>query len=83
MKMRSISGVIEKVRQGGCVLDCAVFVAYGIDYEGKRTVLGVSTGLSEGEVHWRGFLDSLIARGLHAVQSIMLIRKVPVVNFLF
>jgi len=52
------------------VLDCAVFVAYGIDYQGKRTVLGVSTGLSEAEVHWRGFLDSLIARGLHAVQSI-------------
>jgi transposase-like protein len=65
-----LDALYEKVRQGGCVLDCAVFVAYGIDYQGKRTVLGVSTGLSEAEVHWRGFLDSLIARGLHAVQSI-------------
>lgn len=65
-----LDALYESVRQGGCVLDCAVFVAYGIDYEGKRTVLGVSTGLSEAEIHWRGFLDSLIARGLHAVQSI-------------
>ena len=64
-----LDALYENVRQGGCVLDCAVFVAYGIDYEGKRTVLGVSTGLSESEVHWRGFLESLIARGLHAVQS--------------
>lgn len=65
-----LDALYESVRQGGCVLDCAVFIAYGIDYEGKRTVLGVSTGLSEAEVHWRGFLESLIARGLHAVQSI-------------
>lgn len=65
-----LDALYESVRQGGCVLDCAVFVAYGIDYEGKRTVLGVSTGLSEAEVHWRGFLESLISRGLHAVQSI-------------
>ena len=65
-----LDALYESVRQGGCVLDCAVFIAYGIDYEGKRTVLAVSTGLSEAEVHWRGFLESLIARGLHAVQSI-------------
>ncbi len=65
-----LDALYESVRQGGCVLDCAVLIAYGIDYEGKRTVLGVSTGLSEAEVHWRGFLESLIARGLHAIQSI-------------
>jgi transposase-like protein len=30
-------------------------------------VLGISVALSEAEVHWRGFLDSLVARGLRGV----------------
>ncbi len=60
----------EKIRQGGCVVDSAVLVAYGIDAEGKRHVLGMSVSLSEAEVHWRGFLDSLVARGLHGLQCI-------------
>jgi hypothetical protein len=33
-----------------------------------RRVLGVSVALSEAEVHWRTFLDSLIKRGLRAVK---------------
>lgn len=60
----------EKVRHGGCVVDCAVLVAVGIDPEGKRSILGVSVKLSEAEVHWREFLGSLIARGLHGVELI-------------
>jgi putative transposase len=65
-----LDAIYEKVRQGGCVLDCAVLIAYGVDYNGKRTILGVSTALSEAEVHWRGFLESLVARGLHGLLSI-------------
>jgi putative transposase len=60
----------EKVRHGGCVVDCAVLVAVGIDPDGKRAILGVSVKLSEAEVHWREFLGSLIARGLHGVELI-------------
>src|SRR3954447_25148169 len=55
----------EKVRHGGPVRSCAVLVAIGIDPEGKRSILGVSVSLSEAEVHWRDFLASLAARGLH------------------
>ena len=33
-------------------------------------VLGVSVALSEHEVHWRTFLQSLVARGLCGVQRI-------------
>lgn len=65
-----LDAIYEKVRQGGCVLDCAVLIAYGVDYNGKRTILGVSTALSEAEVHWRAFLESLVARGLHGLLSI-------------
>jgi transposase-like protein len=57
----------EKVRQGGQLVDCAVLVAIGISQDGKRSVLGVSVALSEAEVHWRSFLASLQARGLHGL----------------
>jgi len=60
----------EKVRHGGTVVDCAVLVAVGVLPNGKRTVLGVSAALSEAEVHWREFLQSLVARGLHGVELI-------------
>ena len=60
----------EKVRQGGHALDCATLVAIGIDEFGKRDVLGVSVKLSEAEVHWRDFLQSLQARGLHGITLI-------------
>lgn len=60
----------EKVREAGCVRDCAVLVAIGVDAEGHRSVLGVSVSLSEAEVHWREFFKSLLARGLHGVELI-------------
>jgi putative transposase len=60
----------EKVRHAGSVIDCAVLVAVGVLPDGKRTVLGVSAKLSEAEVHWRDFLQSLVERGLHGVEMI-------------
>lgn len=60
----------EKVRQGGVVQDAAVLVAVGVDSAGKRQVLGVSVALSEHEVHWRAFLQSLVERGLGGVRLI-------------
>jgi transposase-like protein len=61
----------EKVRQGGVVRDAAVLSAIGIDKEGKRRILGVSAKLSEAEVHWRDFLDNLVARGLRGVTFVV------------
>ena len=61
----------EKVREAGCVRDCALLVAIGIDEEGRRSVLGVSVSLSEAEVHWRDFLKSLLTRGLHGLELIV------------
>jgi putative transposase len=60
----------EKVRQSGCVVDSAVCIAYGIDTVGRRHVLGVSIALSEAEVLWRAFLESLAERGLHGLKGI-------------
>ncbi len=61
----------EKVRHGGSVVDCAVLLAVGITPEGKRSILGVSVSLSEAEVHWRAFLESLQNRRLHGVRLIV------------
>ena len=36
------------------------------DENSRRVILGVSTALSEAEVHWRGALTSLQERGLNA-----------------
>jgi transposase-like protein len=61
----------ERVREGGKIIDCAVLVAVGITADGRRRILGVSVALSEAEVHWRTFLDSLIRRGLKGVKMIV------------
>jgi putative transposase len=61
----------EKVRHGGVVRDAAVLSAIGIGPDERRRVLGVSVALSEAEVHWRGFLEGLVARGLRGVEFIV------------
>jgi len=61
----------QKIRHNGFVRDFAILVAIGIDPEGKRHVLGISASLSEAEVHWREFLQSLGTRGLHGVEFIV------------
>jgi len=61
----------EKVRQNGVVLDVALLSAVGILPNGRRSVLGVSIALSEAEVHWRDFLESLLKRGMRGVTYIV------------
>jgi transposase-like protein len=61
----------EKIRHGGSVVSCAVLIAVGINLEGHRSLLGVSVSLSEAEVHWRDFIASLQARGMHGVKLIV------------
>ncbi len=60
----------EKVRIDGIVRDATILSAIGIGPDSRRSLLGVSVALSEAEVHWRLFLDSLVRRGLRGVQFI-------------
>lgn len=61
----------QHVRHGGQVIKAAELKAVAINEEtGKREVIGVSVSLSEHEVHWRTFLQSLKQRGLHGVQLV-------------
>ena len=61
----------EKLRDGGVVREVAVLSAIGIEPDGHRRILGVSAALSEAEIHWRNFLDELIARGVRGTQFIV------------
>jgi len=60
----------EQVREDGQVRNLAILIAVGVNSSGKREILGVSVSLSEHEVHWRTFLESLKQRGLGGVQLI-------------
>jgi len=59
-----------KIRHTGSVISLPTFIAYGVNQFGRREIVGVSTGLSEAEVHWRTFLESLQQRGLCGLQLI-------------
>lgn len=61
----------EKVREGGVVREAAVLSAMGIGPDQRRRVLGVSCALSEAEVHWRAFLESLLERGMRGVRFVV------------
>ena len=71
MKYLYLDARYEKVRLDGQVRSAAVLVAMGVNLEGKREVLGISVSLSEQEAHWRGFLQSLVQRGLAGVELII------------
>jgi transposase-like protein len=61
----------EHVREGGRVISMAVVVGYGVRADGVREVLGLDVGLSEDVEFWRGFFQSLVARGLRGVQLVI------------
>lgn len=60
-----------KIRHNGSVISMAILLAYGINREGKREILGISASLSEAEVHWREFLKGLQSRGMHGLHLII------------
>jgi len=59
-----------KVRHNGTVINQSVLIAYGVNVEGKREIIGASMSLSEAEVHWRSFLETLVKRGLNGLELI-------------
>lgn len=66
-----IDAIYLKVRHNGSVIDMAVLLAYGINQEGKREILGASASLSEAEVHWREFFKQLQSRGMRGLRLIV------------
>jgi putative transposase len=61
----------EKVRESGSIRSRAVLVAIGIDWEGRRQVLGVELANRESASSWKDFLLTLRQRGLRGVELVV------------
>jgi transposase-like protein len=70
-KYLMFDAIYEKVRMQGRAQSCAVLICIGISEEGHREILGVSAKVSEAEIHWREFFQSLVSRGLCGVEYIV------------
>ena len=62
---------LPKVRDGGWIVSTAAMIAVGVNTDGRREVLGATTGPSEAEVFWNGFHRSLADRGLRGVRVVV------------
>jgi putative transposase len=60
-----------KGRVEGRVVSRAIVVAFGVNTDGTREVLGVDVGDSEDEVFWNSFLRGLKRRGLSGVKLVI------------
>src|SRR3984893_15137961 len=61
----------EKVRQDGIIGSRAVLVAIGVDWEGRRQILGVELANRESSSSWKEFLLRLKSRGLRGVKFVV------------
>lgn len=61
----------EKVRESGVIRSQAVLKAIGINWEGRRSVLGVELANRETKTSWREFLMRLKDRGLSGVELVI------------
>lgn len=61
----------EKVREDGVIRSRAVLVAIGINWEGRRCVLGVELANRESASSWKEFLLGLKERGLSGVELVV------------
>src|SRR5512135_3436087 len=61
----------EKVREAGVIASQAVLIAIGIDWDGRRQVLGVELANRESRSSWRDFLTGLCERGLRGVEFVV------------
>jgi putative transposase len=59
---------VEKVRDGGRVVNKALVIAHGVHETGRREILSIDVGEAETEAFWTDFLRGLIKRGLVGVQ---------------
>ena len=59
---------VEKVRDGGRVVNKALVIAHGIHETGRREILSIDVGEAETEAFWTEFLRGLVKRGLTGVQ---------------
>lgn len=65
-----VDAIYIKVREEHRVCSKAVYIAIGIDPQGRKEVLGFKVGESEKESVWKEFFEELISRGLTGVDIV-------------
>ena len=66
-----IDATYVKVRQAGRIVSVAVIIAFAVNTDGRRELLGLEVGPSEAEPFWTSFLRSLTRRGLRGVKLVI------------
>jgi putative transposase len=68
---RLLDATYVKARRDHHIVSVAVIVAVAVNTNGRREVLGMTTGNSEAEPFWTEFLRSLARRGLRGVKLVV------------
>lgn len=62
-----MDGIVFKVREGSKVINKTIYLAVGLNREGKKEVLGMWLGKNESSSFWVSILTDLNARGVEDV----------------
>lgn len=65
--MVMLDAIHIKVREEGVVVSKAAYIAIGTNLDGKKDVLGIWLGASEGSKYWLGVLNGLKTRGVEDI----------------
>lgn len=65
--MVMLDAIHLKVREDGMVVSKAAYIAIGTNLDGRKDVLGIWLGASEGSKYWLGVLNGLRARGVEDI----------------
>ena len=66
-----VDAIVIDVRKDNVVRSMSIMIAYGVDHEGKREVLGLYIGDSESEDTWSDLFKNLKDRGLKGVDLVV------------
>lgn len=66
-----VDAMYIKVREGNRVVSKAVYLALGIDKEGRREILGLRVDHNESYKSWSSFIKGLISRGLQSPKLVV------------
>ncbi len=67
----ALDAMVQRVREGGRIVNVAVVIATGVNADGHREVLGLDIFTTEDGAGWTAFLRSLVARGLSGVALVV------------
>jgi putative transposase len=66
-----IDALVQRVREGGRVVNVSAVIATAVNAEGRREIIGFDIVTTEDTAAWTAFLRSLVARGLSGVELVI------------